>query len=155
MKKVQVGDIVCLKDRGDIHAEVVSSDGYNIKLKQRDVDGPYEYDATVEDVSLICAKIDTQKIQIASLERYAQVLGYLLTQDGSRFQHIDYLKVYARSPEKSFMQFNKMVELHNAGSVKNSVFKYANSRKLVDRVKIQYCKKTKTHVVQNNWVKYI
>lgn len=162
MSKIKIGDEVCFTDSTVSTGFITDISGAEATVKFKGMQGePYEVKAECSDLFLVCNKVDTQKVQTASLNSFAFSLGYIFSQDRNCFVYVDLYKQpkYRKKIKHPFVGFNKMVEWHNSNTYhsgnSDSLIKYASSQKLVKEVKIQYAKRSKNLIVQETWVKYV
>ena len=111
--------------------------------------------------------IETDKLQLRSLEAFAEALGYAK----AMWYFDDCLNFYSLFPEnkhRKTISFNTMVRLYNGhfmechGKYFNEPFtvdayrmRVAQASKIVWKVKLQYCKKTKRIICQDHNVAFV
>lgn len=154
--KIKVGDIVAFKDNGDFSGHVIQT---NINAN-RDIVIQYhdEYDdqltvsASLCEVVIVCSVKDSSKIQLASLDAFASALGYIrIASDNHNYHHPDMFRGCGCKSDNPKITFNKMVSMHNGKCHKVWAI-YGKSKKLVDRVKMQYSKQSGEFKVQSHWI---
>lgn len=145
--KFQIGDIVCLIDRGDFRAEVVHIPEYHnghLQISYYEDDVEHLAYASMRELSLVCRMKDTEKIQMASLCRYAENLRFKFDNHTNNFKTTIHPK---HRLGYSVIPFNNMVAMHNQDG--------KTDNKIVDRVKMQYQKRRGKLIVQSHWVEFV
>lgn len=142
MTNLKEGDIVTLIDRGDFRAEVsYIPENHNgcVQLSFFEDGVEHQAFAKISELSLVCRMANTKKIQLLALNTYAASRGYFPSFDNN------FISMLSKTDQR-FISFNNMVRDYNSRN--------DGGNRYLEKIKLQYSKKTRTIKTQSNWIKY-